>query len=84
MHEKEKSDPRPHCPGIRKAQASLGEDCVLGCESAWNKLKNHRSQNHSEAALARCVFPVGCSLGASSRKIEGANQTTHEAPNEHP
>ena len=29
-------------------------------------------------------FPVGCSLGASSRKIEGANQTTHEAPNEHP
>ena len=31
-----------------------------------------------------CAFPVGCSLGASSRKIEGANQTTHEAPNEHP
>jgi hypothetical protein len=34
--------------------------------------------------VPRCVFPVGCSLGASSRKIEGANQTTHEAPSEHP
>ena len=36
------------------------------------------------AMAASCAFPVGCSLGASSRKIEGANQTIHEAPNEHP
>ena len=53
-----------------------------GSEQHWRQRVLSRYALHQ--ILTSCVFPVGCSLGASSRKIEGANQTTHEAPNEHP